>query len=268
MRKTIRSILAIAASAILLYGGVNLISYILETQQSATLNHDLAQLAVAVRKTSPEPTETNPSTEPPAETEPEEIYLDEEAPITVDFDVLLEHSADIVGWLYCEDTPINLPVVQGQDNEYYLNRMYDGTGNGSGTLFIDYRSPRDFTGSNTVIYGHNMKNRSMFGTLANYKRQEYYEEHPVLWLLTPERNYKVKLLAGIVTPDDADVYAYDLTDLEAYYMVRKAISDSTFESSAIPQKSDRYLTLSTCSYEFSNARYVVIGRLLPLKGQE
>lgn len=265
MRTVFRTILAVAACAVLLYGGINLTFYILETRQSADLNDSLVQLAVAVRETEPQEEETAPPTEETAETEPAETYLDEEAPIEVDFDVLLEKSADVVGWLYCADTPINLPVVQGEDNEYYLNRLYDGTGNGSGTLFIDYRSPRDFSGANTVIYGHNMKSKSMFGSLANYKRQEYYDQHPDLWLLTPDRNYKLELLAGFVAPDDAEVYAYDLTKAEAYTMVKNAMKESTFVSTAAPRRSDRYLALSTCSYEFSNARYVLIARLLPLK---
>lgn len=266
MRKLLRTILALAACGLLLYGGVNLAAYIQETRQSARLNESLAQMAVALRPTEPSTPPDTGETAPvsTAETEPTEALLDEEAPIEVDFDVLLENSADIVGWLYCEDTPINLPVVQGTDNSFYLNRMYDGTGNGSGTLFIDYRSPRDFSGSNTVVYGHNMKNKSMFGTLANYKRQEYYDAHPVLWLLTPERNYKLELVAGLVTPDDANVYAYDLTRREAYTMVQSALVDSTFTAQAQPAPTDRYLTLSTCSYEFTNARYVLIARLLPL----
>lgn len=123
--------------------------------------------------------------------------VSETAPITVDFERLQEENKDIIAWLYCPDTEINYPVVQSKDNEYYLRRLLDGTWNIAGTLFMDYRNAADCSDLHTIIYGHNMKNNTMFGSLPKYSKQEYYEEHSVLYLLTPKQNYKVKLIAGI-----------------------------------------------------------------------
>ncbi len=125
--------------------------------------------------TDAEETEQN-SIEVPELTEPEET-----TPITVDFEALRKENGDVVGWLYCEDTPINYPIVQSEDNDYYLRRLLDSTWNIAGTIFMDYRNAPDFSDWNTIIYGHNMNNDSMFGTLQDYKKQAYYEEHPVLY---------------------------------------------------------------------------------------
>lgn len=97
--------------------------------------------------------------------------------IVVDFEELWKENGDVVGWLYCPDTVINYPVVQGDDNDYYLRRLLDGSNNIAGTLFIDARNKGDFSDWNTVVYGHNMRNDTMFGTLTEYASQEYYCSH-------------------------------------------------------------------------------------------
>ena len=241
MRKVIRLLLWLIACTALVFSAVKLLGYIREGNQSTSLNDRLIDDAV-------EPSRTG-----------------ETAPIKVDFDVLLEKNGDIVGWLYCEDTPINLPVVQSSDNDHYLRRLLDGSWNTAGTLFVDCRNSADFSDANTVIYGHNMKNKTMFGTLSYYREQSYFEEHPVMWLLTPNGNYKVEPVAGYITPTTSDVYSFDQSDEEVLATVRQAVESSTFTSGIEISDGDRFLTLSTCSYEYDNARYVLIGRLVPLE---
>lgn len=243
MRKVIRLLLWLIACAALVFSAVKLFGYIREGSQSTSLNDRLIDDAVALK-------------EPASKT-------GETAPIEVDFNVLLEQNGDIVGWLYCEDTPINLPVVQSSDNDHYLRRLLDGSWNTAGTLFVDCRNSGDFSDANTVIYGHNMKNKTMFGTLSCYREQSYFEEHPVMWLLTPSGDYKVELVAGYITPTTSDVYSFDLSDEEVLATVRQAVESSTFTSGVEISDGDRFLTLSTCSYEYDNARYVLIGRLVP-----
>lgn len=260
MRKMIRFLLGLAACGVLVFATVNLADYIWESNQSTSLNDDLIDDAVFLKQ----PSDTDFISE--QETKPDTEQLsDESAPIEVDFDVLLEKNKDIIGWLYSEDTPINLPVVQSSDNDYYLRRLIDGTWNSAGTLFADYRNAGDFTDTNTVVYGHNMKNKEMFGTLPYYKEQSYFDEHPVMWLLTPDRNYKIELIAGYVTPTTSDVYSFDQSEEEVFATAQQAIENSTFATDIEITQGDRFITLSTCSYEYDNARYVLIGRLIPLK---
>ena len=191
----------------------------------------------------------------------------EQAPITVDFNALLSQNKDVVGWLYCENTPVNYPIVQSDDNDYYLRRMLNGKYNIAGSVFMDYRCRSDYSSLNTIIYGHNMKNDSMFGTFTDYKSQGYYDEHPVLWLLTPEVNYKIELMAGYVTPSDSDAYSEFISHEELYEYIQEAKNKSTFSSPLTCSSEDRIVTLSTCSYEYDTARYVLVGKLSSLEDE-
>lgn len=260
MRKFIRLLIGLMACCVLAYSVYQMYAFGSQASASDKLNESLIQEVVSVRKNTPQ----QPQTEPDGGVEETEQTVPmEAAPISVDFELLRRQSSNIVGWLYCEDTPINLPVAQSGDNDYYLRRLLDGTGNNSGTLFVDYRNARDFSDRNTVIYGHNMKNKTMFGSIGDYRKQEYYDAHPELWLLTEDGNFKVELIAGYVTPSTSNAYVNPDSDEEMLELTRLAAARSTFSSGITPELGDRYLTMSTCSYEYDNARYVLVGRLVP-----
>mgnify|MGYP003293871399 CR=1 FL=1 len=182
-------------------------------------------------------------------------------PISVDFDALVTENSDTVAWLYSADTPINYPIVQSDDNDYYLRRGFNGKYNYYGTLFADYRTSGDFSGKNTLIYGHNMKNAEMFGSLINYKEQEYFDKHPQMWLFTPSGNYMIKLVAGIEVPGTSEIFDTLANPDEAEKVIRDALLGSTFKADYTYSETDRFVTLSTCSYDYADARYIVIGRL-------
>lgn len=180
----------------------------------------------------------------------------------VDFAALAAVNPGIVGWLYCEDTVINYPVAQADDNSYYLKHLFDGTYNANGCLFLDCRVGADFSNSHSIIYGHHMKNGSMFSSLDSYKKQKYFDEHPRLLLLTPEENYVIELFAGYVANVEEDAWNIAFADeIEFEHWLVSAISKSTFDSPVTPSPKDSVITLSTCSYEFNNARFVVLGVL-------
>lgn len=204
----------------------------------------------------------------PQETDLEECHaIQETAPIKVDFDGLIAENSDVVAWLYCPDTLINYPVMQAENNEKYLRTLPDGTWNIAGTLFMDYRNAADFSDSNSIVYGHNMKNDSMFGILPDYNTQEFYEAHPYWYLLTPNTDYKVELIAGYVTPSTSDAYAIPRTQEEKESLIQTTLSSSAFITNVEIDTTDKLLTLSTCSYEYSNARFVLVGVLRELAKQ-
>lgn len=152
------------------------------------------------------------------------------APIQVDFDALRAENADVVGWIYCEGTPIDYPVVQCADNDYYLHRSYDGSYSASGAIFTDANNRAGFVDCNTIIYGHHMKNGSMFACLSEWEEQEFYEEHPVIWLLTPEQDYRIVLLSGCTTSAHADIYTiYPESCEESDLYVEKVLAQSDFQ---------------------------------------
>lgn len=180
----------------------------------------------------------------------------------VDFAALQTQNSDVIGWIYGPGTVINYPVVQGTDNEYYLTHMFDGSENKCGSIFMDCLNESDFSNSNSILHGHHMKNGSMFAGLMNYESQSYFDSHPVLWLVTPEKSYQIEIFSGFVTSTDSDVWQISFATGEAYQSwLDKMADNSVFESGVIPSADDNILTLATCSYEYDNARFVVMGIL-------
>lgn len=233
------------------YSAWQLIAYWQEGRASDNYVADLAQQTVTVKQ----PQQTD---------EQEAASAPETAPIQVDFAVLQAQNPDVVAWLYCPDTVVNYPVAQAGDNDKYLHTLLDGTANNNGTLFMDYRNAADLSDGLAIIYGHNMKSGKMFGTLDNYKKQDYFDAHPVWYLLTPQQDYKVELAAGWVTMDNDSLYDQPLDADGIAALVETAYKRSNFTSGVQISDADELILLSTCSYETDNARYVLLGRLVPL----
>ena len=182
----------------------------------------------------------------------------------IDFASLQEINPDIVGWIYIEGTEINYPVVQGRDNQYYLKHLFSGEWNGAGCIFLDSRNRLDFSDRHSIIYGHHMKNGAMFSGLTEYKKQGYYNEHPIALLLTPDKNYEIEIVGGYVASvqDKAWEVVFP-SDPDFTEWLDKARERSCFTSEIVPAVTDQILTFSTCSYEFNNARFVLLGVLKP-----
>ena len=181
--------------------------------------------------------------------------------ITIDFEALLARNEDVVGWFYCPDTVLNYPVAKGADNNEYLHANLDGEYLKSGTLFVDYRNGALGEDANYVIYGHSMKNGTMFRMLMKYKDQAYYDAHPVLYYLTPEANYELELFAGQTVLSNDRIYSFDLTKEEVFELAKEYQNRSHFKNEVVLSEDDVIVTLSTCSYENDDARYIVLGRL-------
>ena len=179
----------------------------------------------------------------------------------VDFAILREINPDIVAWIYIEGTKINYPIVQGEDNSYYLKHLFSGEWNGSGCIFLDFQNDASFADRHSIIYGHHMKNGTMFTDIDKYKKQEFFDEHPVALLITPDKNYKVVFFAGYVAAPQDDAWEIGFTEAEFEVWLQNAADRSCFTSEIAPNISDHILTLSTCSYEFDDARFVLAGVL-------
>lgn len=180
----------------------------------------------------------------------------------IDAAALKELNADYACWLYCPDTPIDYPVVQAEDNAKYLHRLFNGAYNACGTLFIDYRNLPEFQDPNTLIYGHHMRNGSMFKSITYYAEQSWYEAHPYMLVMTAREIAVLELFAGYTTTKRDpcyDIAISDENDMRAFIGEAKGKSD--FVSKVEPQPGDRLVTLSTCAYAFQNARYIAIARI-------
>ena len=182
--------------------------------------------------------------------------------VEVDFSQLSSVNSDVTGWLYSDGTVINYPIVQCSDNDYYLNHRFDGTYSSFGTLFTDYRGSADFTDRQTLLYGHNMDNGSMFASLLKYRNQSYYDEHPYMLLYTPEKTYIVALFSAYVAATDDWCYQRVYSDEEYGSYLDYVESQSDFQSQVTVTENDRIVVFSTCAYDFDDARYVVFGKLV------
>ena len=187
------------------------------------------------------------------------------APIKVDFEALKEINPEIIGWIYCEDTVINYPIAQASNNDFYIDHGFDRKSNACGCAFADAFNRRDFVDSNTIVYGHHLYDGSMFATLEEWQKQEYYDEHPIMWLLTPERDYRVELFSAyyVSVYDEAyTIFQGPSPELDEY--LRYITGLSVIESDVEIGGEDKYVMLSTCAYVFSNARAIVHGKMVPV----
>ena len=179
----------------------------------------------------------------------------------MDFTELKRINPDVKAWLTVFDTPINYPLVQTDDNSTYLTRTFEGKTNSSGCLFISQYNENPFADTNTVIYGHNMKNGSMFHTLVDYKDDAYFASHRFGLLYTPEKTYWLEIVSAYVTQADAgfDQVIFNEGETQAFFQV--LTERTTQELGYNTDELIPLLTLSTCTYEFNNARYVVHARI-------
>ena len=185
---------------------------------------------------------------------------------SVDFDALRESGPDIIGWITLPDTSINYPVAQADDNEYYLHHLYDGTYNKTGCLFADYENKADFSDRNTIIYGHNMRDGSMFATLNAYDDQDYFDSHPQMYLVTPDGGYVCEVFTAFVADpaesgSDTSPWRLEWMDDGAYTTWLHAMADrSAVKNDVTVTSSDKVLTLSTCTPGGAK-RFIVMGKL-------
>ena len=186
-------------------------------------------------------------------------------PISVDFEALHEVNPDVIGWIYCPGTIINYPILQGADNDAYLYVSYNGEPSNSGSIFAEAGNRPDFSDFNTILYGHHMQDGSMFASLEEWCRQEYFDEHPVMWLLTPERDYKLILFSAYTTSAFSDTYTIFQTPGDALNnYLRQTVGQSQVEEDVTLYSEAHYVVLSTCAYVFDYARTVVHGMMVPV----
>ena len=255
-RKIVLWILRIVLTAALVFATVNIMK-IFYDYHTAQNFYDTIRESFAVTLPTDSPSEKQDGVEPDAPS----------CPIEVDFDALREINPDVVGWIYSPGTEICYPVVQAENNDKYLRHDLYGNYLVSGTVFVDYRCASPEECKNYVIYGHNMDDGSMFASLLGYKKQSYYDEHPVLYYLTPEKNYEIELFVGGVVDMDSVIYESDPEPDELEELLTLLSSVGTFKSDVTASAGDSLVTLSTCmhSYESSKERFIVVGRLVEIK---
>lgn len=222
----------------------------------------------AITETEFEIHETSEDEEPATEMSNEKTLV-----IQRSLEPFFNQNGDTAGWLQINNTKINNIVVQTTDNKFYLDHNFNKEASQPGTLFIDHRciinTYEDEQSHNVIIYGHKQKSGTMFGTLHNYHNDlDFYKSNPTFTFSTLYENYTYKVLAMFVCKTTGDnVFDYhnyiDLPE-NGNYSFDEWISNvrnySEIQTPVSAKPDDYYLTLSTCSYEYPNARFVVIAR--------
>jgi sortase B len=184
----------------------------------------------------------------------------------IDFDTLREQFPNIVAWIQSEGTPINYPIVQGSDNDYYLHRFPDGTRNKMGSIFLDYRNSNEFSDTGIIIYGRNTATGDMFGTLRNYRNQQYFEKHPVMFIFTPTASYEVRLFAGYVLDSAVEVPPMRFDSQESFErFIENIRRRSAFKSDIEVNYGDRLVFKATYTGVNVNDRLIIVGVLTDLE---
>ena len=166
-----------------------------------------------------------------------------------------------IGWISIPGTTIEFPFVQGPDNEYFLRRDVDGNYLYAGVPFLDYRCMPDCSGANTIFYGHNLRNGSMFGPLEKFREQSFFDEHREILIYLEDRTIRAEIAACLVTDPGENEFLYEI-DPDADHLQR--LTEKARCSAAIAVRGEaRFITLSTCGYEFNGARIVLVGIVIP-----
>ena len=218
----------------------------------------------------PEPEPEIPSASqpeaPPAASVQEEpaveapVYVDPYADAlrSMDFTALREVNEDVLGWILIPNTRLSYPLLQGEDNDYYLNRTWKKTRNSVGAIFMEWRSSPDLSDFNTIIYGHRMNNRSMFGILHNYDDLAYWEKHPCVYITDDSGTHTYEIFAAYEVAVTADTYRILFeNETEQQAFLDFCMAQSVIDTGVVPNLWDRVLTLSTCTGDGHDTRWVV-----------
>lgn len=238
-------------------------SYILESKQQEKLHNDLAQIAENANPTTQatQAPETQQSTETPTETT---VETDPPEPTMIPaYEELYNQNSDTVGWLQIEGTKLNNPVVQTPDDpNYYLKRDFNGNASDWGTVYAwgaaDLLTPSD----NVTLFGHTMKDGSMFACLHNYTSKDYWEENKLIFFNTLNEYHTYKIYAVFKVSANIGSFAYhqfvDADSAESFNdFVSTCKALSFYDTGVTPVYGDKLLTLSTCEYTLDNGRLVV-----------
>lgn len=176
---------------------------------------------------------------------------------SVNWNKLLNINSDVIAWIRIPNTNINYPIVKGSNNNQYLHHNIYGKYSKGGCPFVDSATITPFSNLNTIIYGHNLDNGSMFSNVKKYKNRDYAKEHNIIEIYLPDKtvNKYYVFAFGEVDANDYDVYNVYVDDLNKYYETTKKYNTLEVEQNYDTTKP--IITLSTCTNRNENKRYVL-----------
>ena len=261
MRSNIRKLLIAVLALVLCVSAVMLIRQTLQYREGEA---EYAEAEALVELPDLSQLEPAPAPEPePEETEePEEkpVYIDPYAGAlaAMDFTALREVNSDVLGWILIPGTVISYPLLQGDDNSYYLNHTWKKWTNVVGSIFLECQNSPDLSDFNTVVYGHRMNNGSMFASLKYYKQQSYWAQHPKVYITDDNGAHCYEIFAAYEISTAWDTYKLSFpTDQSKQAYIDYCLEKSVIDTGLTPTVYDKILTLSTCTGNGHATRWVV-----------
>ena len=246
----IRTLIIIVALGIFCYSGYQLLTIYLEYKKGTDEYSALEKQYAGDEEKAPE--------DAPVEERDGVIVMEN----PIDFASLKEVNEEIIGWLKVTALDISYPLAQGSDNDFYLHNTFEKTPNFAGCIFLDTQSKKDFTDRNSIIYGHNMKNGSMFGTLKKFYEDGVYEKSPYFWVYTPDKIYQYEIFSCQEVGATSQTYQLTFEDDEDFMdYINNAFEKSVVESKVKVGADDKVVTLSTCTGN-DTTRFIVQGKLI------
>ena len=285
-QKLIRKLIVYAASLLVVAGVLGVIFFIQDKKQkeeaariiaeeeatkeaakAAMTEDEIQALYKEHKKESIEETETVQSeaaTEENSTEVTEEAVQEEEVQNSpVDWEGLWAVNPDVYAWITVPGTVIDYPILQhATDNTYYLYYNIDGSYGYPGCIYTENMNSKDFTDNNTVIYGHNMKNGSMFAGLHKFEDKEFFDGHQKVLIYTPEKEYEYTIFAAYIYDDRHLLYSFDFSNEDVYASYLETVQSmrdlsADLRSDVTVTKENKIITLVTCMANQADKRLLV-----------
>ncbi|MDO4647008.1 MAG: class B sortase [Eubacteriales bacterium] len=235
--------------------GKYLYDYFSQSAENKEAYENILDIGFSAEQDDPESEEETESAEGQSEVEANDF----------DYNSILAINSDCIGWIRIDGTDIDYPIVQAADNSYYLYHNFNQASAICGAIFLDYRNDIDLTREHLILYGHQMKDGSMFKQLNGYKDRDFYENHPRITLYLRNQKYNYDVVSVYVTDiaDSGSYYNYlhgDTREAQIEYLQKKMAAYQLYDTGLTVTKEDELLSLSTCEYSSANGRLIVLAR--------
>lgn len=255
MTKWLRRTLVLLLVVIFSVSAVKVIRQVLDYQKGQK-NYSEALEMAGVQQ--PDGTDTAKSdTEATVEAETDSASF-EETLAAIDLDSLQTVNSDVIGWIAIPDTKISYPLLRTDNNDYYLNRTWNKERNSVGSIFMEYRVSPDFSDFHTIIYGHRMRDGSMFGGLKFYGDMEYWREHPSVYIVNEAGIHQYDIFAAHEMGTSRISESISISgDAEKQDFIRYSLQHSAIDTDIVPTEQDHVLSLITCTGRGYSTRWVI-----------
>ena len=192
--------------------------------------------------------------------EDEDPFIDELA--EKNLDALRQVNPDVLGWIEIPGTQLAYPIMDGDDNEYYLDHTWDKKSSAVGSIFLERLNDSDLRDFNTLIYGHRMMNGSMFGSLKHFNTNDHYKKYPYVYILDDKGVHRYEIFSAYTAPVEGATFVYGFRNEAGMQLfIDYCISKSQIDTGVVPTLDDKILPLVTCTGRGYEARWVVQARL-------